>query len=259
MILNASAAGKVALDLLRNHETFYVHSIFKKGFNILNDNQDLIFIGTDENGRFPFGLLVDEYTKQIMLSNIKIGQTLFVKHHTLNVNDIKLNFEVNELNIENDFEQCNITLLREQLNKLSFEEYNESDFSLEQVDELLNMLATESSNITKHLRFFIGRGQGLTPTGDDILTGILYVHNLKNFILDEHLKTIETLMHQSLTTVVSEAFLKSAVKGMFSSRITKLQHDASMKSIEELKSVGSSSGMDTLYGIYISLNKEWKK
>ncbi|MDI5788647.1 DUF2877 domain-containing protein [Bacillus licheniformis] len=28
----------------------------------------------------------------------------------------------------------------------------------------------------EELRYFIGRGQGLTPTGDDILVGILYGH-----------------------------------------------------------------------------------
>ncbi|WP_260677308.1 DUF2877 domain-containing protein [Bacillus licheniformis] len=43
---------------------------------------------------------------------------------------------------------------------------------------------------------------------------------------------------------------------MFSSKITKLQHDSSLKSIKSLIKVGSSSGMDTLYGIYMALTKE---
>ncbi|UZN01062.1 DUF2877 domain-containing protein [Lysinibacillus sp. MHQ-1] len=44
--------------------------------------------------------------------------------------------------------------------------------------------------------------------------------------------------------------------GVFSSKITALQHDPSLESMNRLIKVGSSSGMDTLYGIYLSLTKE---
>ncbi|WP_210619045.1 DUF2877 domain-containing protein [Mammaliicoccus lentus] len=257
MILNASATGSVALDLLRKHDAFYVHSIFKKGFNIITNQQDLIFIGTDENGWFPFGILVDSYTRDQLISEIEIGAQLKVQHHTLNINHLKLNWKVDVLDLEQDFDQCNVPLLKEQLDKFSFADYEELEFTSSKIDEFLVALSSKEVDIEPYLRYYIGRGQGLTPTGDDIITGILYANKLTPFIETSNLLKLKQLLNEHLTTVVSEAFLNCALDGLFSSKITKLQHEASEKAIKELISVGSSSGMDTLYGISLALHKEW--
>lgn len=46
MILRAQAIGRVAYDYLVQRNTWTVHSIFNKGFNIITKNNQLIFIGT---------------------------------------------------------------------------------------------------------------------------------------------------------------------------------------------------------------------
>ena len=104
----------------------------------------------------------------------------------------------------------------------------------------------------RYYRFIIGRGQGLTPTGDDILTGMLFVHFMKPFIFDGNLKIIQELIQEQLTTIVATAFLDSALKKLFSSKILVLQQQPTVYHMNQLLEVGSSSGKDTLYGIFIA-------
>nr|WP_267959965.1 DUF2877 domain-containing protein [Staphylococcus xylosus] len=107
--------------------------------------------------------------------------------------------------------------------------------------------AVESS-----LRYLIGRGQGLTPSGDDILTGMLFVHFINPFIFDRNLEVLQKLIQEQLTTIVATAFLDSALKKLFSSKILVLQQQPTVYHMNQLLEVGSSSGKDTLYGIFIA-------
>ena len=110
----------------------------------------------------------------------------------------------------------------------------------------------DDKTVESSLRYLIGRGQGLTPSGDDILTGMLFVHFMKPFIFDGNLKIIQELIQEQLTTIVATAFLDSALKKLFSSKILVLQQQPTVYHMNQLLEVGSSSGKDTLYGIFIA-------
>ncbi|WP_054768414.1 DUF2877 domain-containing protein [Lysinibacillus parviboronicapiens] len=256
MILQASAIGSIALQLLKEEKTFTVHSMFEKGLNIVDRNGELIFVGTNENGTFPFGILLDPQTKQTVKTNIRVGDTLIFRNNRLFHNRFEMVFNVNILPLYMDFEHANINKLIENFKYISFTSYESTDFEPARVLSLINKLHDPTQNLDEVFRYFIGRGQGLTPTGDDILVGILYGHFLNNFIEFKHLETLRALIKEPLTTIVSQRFLTCAIDGVFSSKITALQHDPSLESMENLIEVGSSSGMDTLYGIYLSLTKE---
>ncbi|MGE7094418.1 DUF2877 domain-containing protein [Lysinibacillus sp. NPDC048646] len=256
MILQASAIGSIALQLLNEEKTFTVHSIFEKGLNIVDRNGELIFVGTNENGTFPFGILLDPQTKQTVIANIRVGDTLTFRNNRLSHNRFEMVFNVKILPLYMDFEHANINKLKENFKYISFTSYESTDFEPARVLSLINKLHDPTQNLDEAFRYFIGRGQGLTPTGDDILVGILYGHFLNNFIEYKHLETLRALIKEPLTTIVSQRFLTCAIDGVFSSKITALQHDPSLESMKSLIEVGSSSGMDTLYGIYLSLNKE---
>ncbi len=86
-----------------------------------------------------------------------------------------------------------------------------------------------------------------------MLTGILFIHFIHPFINNNHLEQLNILLQSSLSTLVGETFLKCAVQGQFSSKISNLQHDPSIKRLDQLLKVGSSSGRDTLYGMYVAL------
>jgi len=256
MILQASAVGSIALQLLDEGKTFTVHSMFEKGLNIVDQHGELIFAGTDENGTFPFGILLDPQTKQTIKTHIQVGDTLTVRHNRLSHNhfDMLLNSKTLPLNM--DFERANITQLKENFQHISFKSYESTDFQRARMLSFINRLHDPTEHLDETFRYFIGRGQGLTPTGDDILVGILYGHFINNFIEYKHLETLKALIKEPLTTIVSKRFLTCALDGLFSSKITALQYDPSIESMKRLIDVGSSSGMDTLYGIYMSLTKE---
>ncbi|WP_152655991.1 DUF2877 domain-containing protein [Oceanobacillus sp. CFH 90083] len=257
MILEASAIGSIALELLIEGKKFTVHSIFEKGWNIIDCNGELIFLGTDENGTFPFGILLDQQTKQTVRAGITAGDTFIVRNHRLSHSRFDIQFDhAKMLPLNMDFEHANINKLKENMQQISFESYESTDFELARVSELIHKLQDSSENVEADFRYFIGRGQGLTPTGDDILVGILYGHFIHPFIAPNHLETLANLIKEPLTTTVSQRFLTCAIKGLFSSKITKLQYDSSLESMKSLIKVGSSSGKDTLYGICMTLKKE---
>lgn len=106
-------------------------------------------------------------------------------------------------------------------------------------------------------RWLIGYGPGLTPSGDDIVTGMLAVlHTTDLFTrLPSFLPPADQLAQ--LTTSVSCSYLNSAIRGEFSTPVLKvIRHLQSGRSpqpaIGRLLSVGHTSGADILLGIAIA-------
>lgn len=103
---------------------------------------------------------------------------------------------------------------------------------------------------------FIGAGNGLTPSGDDFLVGLLFLLFLRgekwkpfrNRLADK----IKHNLHR--TTDLSGAFLQYACQGKFSGYLLELEHllihkrDIA-KSLEKIGRTGHSSGIDTLTGM----------
>lgn len=117
---------------------------------------------------------------------------------------------------------------------------------------------------TEVIGAFVGAGNGLTPSGDDFLCGMLAAI----FFLPDHpLKTVwqanmvETIqLNLQKTTLVSAAFLKHATKGKFSYDVKQLFLNARgdlpcHEQIEKIKHIGHSSGTDFLSGLVFGLEK----
>lgn len=255
MILRAQAIGRVAFDSLVQRNTWTVHSIFKKGFNIVTNNNQLIFIGTTENGTFPFGIVIDSQTRDEIRAQIAVGQEIEVGHSTLQINaSYQLFWRLGTVLSDDPPHNKCLHELTKNIKTFDFSEYEDSDFDFATMRRFINALATTDKTTVEQLsRYLIGRGQGLTPTGDDILTGILFIHSIQPYIETLHIETLRHLLDESLTTRVSETFLHCAINGLFSSKVKILQDQPTIVRLNQLLEVGSSSGKDTLYGIYISL------
>jgi hypothetical protein len=98
----------------------------------------------------------------------------------------------------------------------------------------------------------IGRGPGLTPLGDDILTGILTA--LVSLGSTRGTVRARILQASALTGDISRQMLSDAIKGHFIeplvAMMSALYGDQSVKkSIQNLQMVGSSSGMAMLLGL----------
>jgi hypothetical protein len=255
VIYRALAIGGIAQEILEERETFYVHSIFKKGFNIVNHRQELIFIGTDDNGTFPFGIQIDAQTRDQLLGKVHQQQTIKVSANTIYIDaECQLVWKVKQLASFEAHMSDQVTQLRSCVAKYDFSEYEQGDFNSSYLRRFIYALAHGSSEeVERYYRFIIGRGQGLTPTGDDILTGMLFIHFINPYIRNHNLIILKQLLRETLTTLVSETFLKCAQKGLFSSKISVLQTEPTPDNIDRLIQVGSSSGKDTLYGVFVAL------
>ncbi|CAD2076481.1 DUF2877 domain-containing protein [Phocicoccus pinnipedialis] len=257
MIYTAGVAGTAALHLLKTERELNVHSVFNNGMNLVSKTGSLIFIGTDKNGYFPFGITLDPFSTKKVITKSRPQDKITINRQEIRHKDFSIILnQVKEYRPDFDFHLADIGLLRENLKQIDFSSYADSDFSHEKMKCLLDGLKNYSPELESQLRYFIGRGNGLTPTGDDILTGILYGDALNKFIDDRSYGLIQRLYNEDITTLVSKSFIQLALNEIFSSRITDLHHDPSVETMNRLKTLGSSSGLDTLYGIYKTLNQE---
>src|SRR5699024_2605096 len=138
--------------------------------------------------------------------------------------------------------------------KYDFTMYEEGDFDRQTMSRIIQAIKDEDVETVEHYnRYLVGRGKGLTPSGDAILTGMLFIHVTDPYSRKLNLDKLKQLLDQTLTTLVGETFLKCAQQGVFSSKISELQHEPSLANIERLLKVGSSSGRDTVYGMFVAL------
>ena len=253
MIYESSAVGEIALSLLKTNKAMRVHSIFNNGFNIVNDKNDLIFIGTDKNGYFPFGITINKYTMHYIKESLQVGDVLKTDVSVINHNDFMLVTRNAEIYLYKKVNKNNTDAIKSVVSGYDFSDYNNSDFSGEKLNRIIADLSDPDAEFP--LGYLVGRGQGLTPSGDDIITGILYIDRLEPFIAIKHLDQLSSYIRESVTTIVSENFIKLALAGIFSRRITDIGDSPDKETVDALLELGSSSGRDTLYGIYMTLNR----
>ena len=111
--------------------------------------------------------------------------------------------------------------IREFLNK-----YVAGEQSWQDVEPYLIMLieAAESSDeiiIEKVLRYFLGRGQGLTPSGDDMIVGLLAFDAVSDILSTCFYEKVSELIEgESITTDVAREYLRYALKREYSSTVS---------------------------------------
>ena len=106
---------------------------------------------------------------------------------------------------------------------------------------------------SKKLCSLIGLGTGLTPSGDDFLCGILAGLHIQGEEDSIFAKQLRQDIHENLsrTNDISQAFLKCALEGQYNLAVNELWKNPSKEQISEMfHSIGHSSGMDMLCGIY---------
>ena len=106
----------------------------------------------------------------------------------------------------------------------------------------------------------IGLGEGLTPAGDDCLVGALAVLSRHAATwLAEHaeIRTALATATETRTTTLGHEFLLHALEGSFSEAILGLMQARSaaeaVERIDRLRTMGASSGADTLWGMRLAL------
>ncbi|CAH2714908.1 hypothetical protein BACCIP111895_02084 [Neobacillus rhizosphaerae] len=264
-----------------------VHSIFANGFNI-KMGDSLIFIGNKKNGLLPFGIHLTPIDTSRAVMLIKSNESVFWDKDTASLifSEMSLSLEKGS-RFKNDifpvsknvFYKDKLTNLKELLitngqptgldiyineflskyDRVSDENWSEGE---QYILGLMDVVLTnDHSLIEKTLRFFLGRGKGLTPSGDDLMVGLLAFASITNFISVAFYEELSKLVEKEpITTDVSKEYLRYALKNEFSSTVTDVINSIgsnkpwlSEAAFDRLLGVGHSSGLDTLFGILVGM------
>lgn len=275
--ITITAASRYALTLLSQSPYWTLHSSYRKTVNI-TDGCNLIALQTAGSPISPLSLITNHsnltdlfvynqqyaceifsYTASIIyddiLSPLPALKTEAVKNllaamaQTIQTSDTQsfdLLFKV--VNSHSPSTYIANDLLLNAANAIIIE--TESCFS----QAIPNAEAWQKS--AAQLSTLIGIGIGLTPSGDDFLTGVLagfILINKPNHPFCQQLKkAISQQLHR--TNEISAAFIKCALNGRFSQHICQLKAFSPVSQIlADFTRVGHSSGIDTLCGIYWTL------
>ncbi|AZS13404.1 DUF2877 domain-containing protein [Paenibacillus lutimineralis] len=286
LIQASGAYSSTVPPLLQSEEPGYVHSIFKNGWNVRCGN-GLIFIGSRKNGELPFGIHLEDDLLPQLIPLLSMGETFLydrevsallfssfaIKLDPLRAYDSKmrpiealsllsgLNAFASEICTHNQHTGTGI-LVSHFLERLISEAEPFWSEHEQKIIQLMDAAQSESlPQIDKILRYWMGRGNGLTPAGDDMLAGMLAVDTITGVFTDHFRLHLSTLVEkEALTTDISREYLKYALQGQFSSVISNVLNPLAledgeelMKRTRELLCVGHSSGLDTSFGILIGM------
>ncbi|WP_151533947.1 DUF2877 domain-containing protein [Cytobacillus depressus] len=274
-----------------------VHSIFNNSFNLSFGNH-LVHIGGVENGMAPFGIALNEKHAQLLTRQITANQTVFwdessnrlvftdeisltltqavsmnhaIKSKMYNLHNLKNNVQVvaNRL-LQNDWriglaetKEDQATIIHYLINS-DFANANKDNVMIQQLDTLRKLASGhESINAKTVFDYWIGRGLGLTPSGDDIITGICAVLSSfegTNKVFLEQLKQYLLEYGRKRTTHVAFEYLIYAVERKFHSHLIQMcdvidqsEGPKISHALEEMKQIGHTSGADTLAGILLGI------
>lgn len=268
-----------------------IHSVFNNGLNI-KFGKRLLFIGTTKNGQLPFGAHLSKNVYEHLLKEIDQQYTIHWHHQekifTFNHGNIILSLEKahvfeNRIRVSSDIDAMYRNIETILVSLLNFDTTTGLDVSIEQfvidylqgkatnvtvveniflqLSKLTNALFTDDKEacITA-LRYVLGRGRGLTPSGDDHVVGMLAVQAACRPFHTTFNEAVLTLVeNESITTDVAKEYLYYAAHGQFSSTVLSVVHhlikntEALPSKLEDLLAVGHSSGVDTIFGILLGL------
>lgn len=247
-----------------------IHSLFNQSFNI-GFEEDLVHVGRAGGQLSSFGMILSSTEMDAILPNLAAGDlvkaqgTMLMLYATygpviqldtarLRVVDLALRPVL--------LTPQRLALVREALGQAE----NEAQLGLtlnEQDWQHLNALVREdvrSEAFQQAARYLVGRGKGLTPSGDDILLGFFLV--LKLFGQDAGLTQPLLDFAGQSTTAISAAYLKDLSNGFVSEyyqafcQAVALEYPTGLRSaIEKIKTIGSTSGFDSLLGMSLGIRK----
>lgn len=253
----------------RFHKTYIKHSVYNHTINFIADDW-LISLHDDSRQASPMGVILDcdqSELKKIAenLSSILItDKAIFLDEKMISLSDVRqsqhnlLTLCAHQVLNQNQSHQLFheiTTIINHQLSKLN--QYQ--TILAERITELQIALRSKH-NLQTALKNLIGLGEGLTPSGDDVIcgvmAGVLYQGNIDLFTrLATEVKKIFQL-NKNATSIISKAFLMNAVEGWFIEDILllfeKLIHNEPISDvITNIAALGHSSGKDFLRGILL--------
>jgi len=269
-----------------NNSTFtgFVHSTFSRTFNIkCYENGDLYTIACNRLDNGPNTLIVDIDNMKPM--KIETNDRVFVEENLLYIGD-QLTISIDRAgkweSVLSTY-PCNVDILKRNLMKMKdFINIHGVGGGMKKNIITLNPFEAEVSNMLEnrtllllnellngrissalpHAVSLIGLGPGLTPSGDDFLTGLFTIFNMKNspfypyrLFCEDVLKKAKTLTNDiSYMTLKKAAFgkVRESIISLLNSLLVEDDEDLIL-SLNKLLNIGSSSGTDIAFGIVFGM------
>ncbi len=258
-------------DFTMNRKMGKVHSVFQSSFNLEFDTHLLNF-STKEMSAAPHGCLLDKEKIQQVLQKAKVGELVKLENKTFTFYTRGDVFTIAVSNLEAfDLAIPFIPLPKREikgavayqlLEQLPFKEnigLKEDKSIKETIGTLLKITDREKTEVRQAIRYLIGRGDGLTPSGDDLLLGYTMVRQAFN-PNDSFLPQLKQVLETISTTAISQAYYESLFAGYVNSLFLALlflldsnKEPAIKQLLALITRYGHTSGYDTLYGCYLGL------
>jgi len=257
---------------------YKLHSRFRRVVNFVKDGY-LTSIVTEEVGRGPINIVIKgfpiDYVKALYIGDgfIAVNKNRFKINKNLIYTskiDFSLEFSRNRY-INNLHTLRDLLIFHSPERSLSFllderrEEYFETEFERAFVNRIkAGAGKLLSGNIETGISLLKGVGYGLTPSGDDFISGVLSGLYILENLFNYNLTTIRDKIYKLSKThnLISSSFLYFSSRGEFFERVKNLitsiiykgKRDVE-KHFFKLMGVGDTSGSDIGTGLFMTLKK----
>ena len=249
-----------------------VHSIFDQTLNIVHESGKLITLADTSMRDGPNALMIHNFRAKDF--EIDEGMEVFFNNFKIQIgHELSIDYEDAKTKNYEKILYGKDGSLRQDKVKTCFDEMKvkeEKDVSRfnQEIELRLNFLRKElQENVSNEdrsltletLKNFVGLGVGLTPSGDDFLTGFALVVSLDNYPVSWLKKEMKTIFKYMLdkTNIISRSQFEMAIhseareevlillNSILSNTITDINHTI----LNEVLNIGSSSGSDLLVGM----------
>lgn len=284
--MNNALSGDIDFLRIINSSFFsgFVHSTFNRTFNIhCLENGELFTIACSKIDNAPNTLVIDLDRFTSVGIGVKdrvytINNVLYVENKLFLTieNAVKWESILPEYPCDTEVLIRNLAKMKEYISlhgtgggiKKKAEALNPFEAELSSMLEkrthlLINeLLKGRISTALSHAVSLVGLGPGLTPSGDDFLTGLFAILNMKNSPFYPYRSLCQAILKEAktLTNEISYITLKKAAIGKVRESIISLLNSLLVDndydlflSLNKLLNIGSSSGTDIALGIVFGL------
>lgn len=293
-LLNAVAASDEILHIFKRNPKGHVHSVFNTSFNLSFGGQ-LVHIGALGSGLAPFGIGMEQSNAHLLTALVAVdlevywdkeSRTLrFPKGITLSLNQVKWTnhtmqpFAYDSVSLQDNFTfmanrllqadwQTGLAESEEEKRKIIHYLLDSSSSTdriqvLDKLESLRALVCHHEMDADMVFDYWIGRGLGLTPSGDDCITGICAVLSAMEGTDQTFLRKLKSYLDErgrKRTTHIALEYLLYATENKFHSHllqvirlVDKPRGAEFLKALEEIKEIGHTSGADTVVGMLIGM------
>lgn len=247
------------LKNIKELKTGCVHSVFSSSFN-LKAGEFLIHAGSTESPLSCLGFSLSDSEIKNTIAFISQGDLVRIKNNSLSIYN-------REKTITLSWDRLPVKILTIKRSKLdspalrnaicAFNPFRNTGLELNnELIQALNLLKqiSDEDSLKKAIHFLKGRGKGLTPSGDDILTGFC----AGMWAFGDPVKISRLLKNERgrRTTDVSSAYLRAVSDGYVNEDFQNLfnavkagKEEEYPTLIEAISQMGHTSGCDSLAGL----------